>query len=101
MPPDPDNIAAAYADAFAGETVAVAKDMMGQLLATFAEKDATIAAQAEAIRVLREACEALFAAPHHEHFSVRMSDGEYAAIEQIRAALAATAPKEPTHADQQ
>jgi hypothetical protein len=34
------------------------------------------------------ACQALFAADHHDHFATRMSDSELAAIERIRAVLA-------------
>lgn len=30
------------------------------------------------------ACKSLFDAPHHDHFSSRMSDGEYEALERIR-----------------
>lgn len=108
MPPDPDNIAAAYADAFAGETVAVAKDMMGQLLATFAEKDATIAAQAEAIRLLRKALAPVDADAAERvsfweddwnpeyHVNVTLTVAECRAI---RNALAATAPKETSDAE--
>lgn len=37
---------------------------------------------------IEAAAKALFAAEHYDHFAARMSDGEMAAIDQLRAALA-------------
>lgn len=47
-------------------------------------------AREEKLERIRRAAQALFDAPHQEHFAVRLNDEENVALEELRAALAAT-----------